>query len=105
AQLPEGGCLPEQVLRVAEADGRPVGFLWIGPGQQPGLAWVNDVEVEPDLRGRGYGRALMHEAERLAAGLGYARVGLNVMAGNPVAIALYDSLGYELMTQQMAKPL
>jgi ribosomal protein S18 acetylase RimI-like enzyme len=104
--LPESGLPEEQVVKKAELDGRHAGYLWVGPAQRsPGIAWVNDVEVAPELRGRGLGRRLMVEAERVAAEMGYQRIGLNVMGGNTVAIRLYDSLGYVVMDQQMSKPI
>ena len=103
--LPEEGLPPDQVVKIAELGGRHAGYLWVGRSLTPGIAWVNDVEVDPELRGHGLGRQLMHEAERLAAELGYQRIGLNVMGGNTAAIRLYDSLGYAVMHQQMSKPV
>lgn len=103
--LPEAGAPADQVIKFAELGGRHAGYLWVGRSQTPGIAWVQDIEVEDALRGRGLGRRLMLEAEKLAAALGYDRIGLNVMGGNTVAIGLYDSLGYTVMHQQMAKPL
>ena len=103
--LPEAGPAEGQVVRIAEVDGRRAGFLWVGRAQIPGIAWVNDVEVDAALRGQGLGRELMQLAEQLAAGLGYERIGLNVMGGNTIAIGLYESLGYTVMHQQMAKPI
>jgi ribosomal protein S18 acetylase RimI-like enzyme len=103
--LPETGLPADQVVKIAELGGRHAGYLWVGRSLTPGIAWVNDVEVDAELRGRGLGRQLMQEAERLAADLGYRRIGLNVMGGNTVAIRLYNSLGYAVMHQQMSKPV
>jgi ribosomal protein S18 acetylase RimI-like enzyme len=105
-QLPVAGPAEDHVIRLAERAGERVGYLWIGPALMiPDMAWVNDIEVEPAFRRQGYGRALMAEAERLAADLGYPKLGLNVMGGNGGAIALYESLGYTVMQQQMQKRL
>jgi ribosomal protein S18 acetylase RimI-like enzyme len=103
--LPEAGARADQVIKIAELGGRHAGYLWVGRSLTAGIAWVQDIEVDTEFRGRGLGRRLMQEAERLAAGLGYDRIGLNVMGGNTVAIRLYDSLGYTVMHQQMSKPL
>ena len=105
-QLPVDGPAEGQVIRLAERAGSGSGYLWIGPALMiPDMAWVNDIEVEPAFRRQGYGRALMLEAERLAADLGYPKLGLNVMGGNSGAIKLYESLGYTVMHQQMQIPL
>lgn len=103
--LPQDGAPDEQVVRIAELDGHHAGYLWVGRGQIPDIAWIQDVVVEEDLRGQGLGRELMRAAEQIAADLGYRRIGLNVMGGNAVAIGLYASLGYTVLHQQMAKNL
>lgn len=88
------------------ADGTPVGILWIGVMDAPSNAWwVFDVEVSPDFRGRGYGRAAMQLAETSAHELGAESLGLNVFGFNTVARGLYESLGYETTALQMKKTL
>jgi ribosomal protein S18 acetylase RimI-like enzyme len=87
---------------------RPVGWLWLAvpdPGGDPAMTWVNNVEVDEEFRGRGYGRQAMLLAEREAAARGMTSVGLNVHGQNTVARGLYDSLGYQVTTQQMKKVL
>ena len=87
---------------------QPVGWLWLAvpfPGGDPAMAWVNYVQVDPEFRGRGYGRQAMVLAEREAAARGMTSVGLNVHGPNVVARALYDSLGYQVTAQQMKKVL
>ena len=69
------------------------------------MAWVNDIEVDEACRGRGYGRQAMLLAEQAARNRGMTSIGLNVHGRNTIARALYDSLGYEVMSQQMKKPL
>lgn len=99
---------PGQVLFRLVAAGRPVGWLWLNVPTADGdplMAWVNYVEVDPAYRGRGYGRAAMLLAEREARARGMTSLGLNVHGRNAVARSLYDSLGYEVTTQQMRKAL
>jgi ribosomal protein S18 acetylase RimI-like enzyme len=92
------------VLLMAEADGEPVGLVWLGqaPGQRVGW-WIYDIEVVPDQRRRGYGRALLEAAEREAQRRGGDSIGLNVFGGNAGARCLYESCGYQVTSTQMRK--
>jgi GNAT superfamily N-acetyltransferase len=69
-----------------------VGTLWLST-ERP-MAFVYNVEVAQRERGRGYGRALMNAGALWSRDHGHPFLGLNVFAHNPVARALYDSLGY-----------
>ncbi len=56
-----------QVLRIgAIEDGKAVGALSLSFDMQNSTAFVDSLYVMPDFRGKGYGRALLEEAERLA---------------------------------------
>jgi ribosomal protein S18 acetylase RimI-like enzyme len=89
------------------AGDRPAGILWLGPSPDgpDGLAWLYYVEIDEDLRGRGYGKAAMAIAERDAAEHGADRLGLNVFGGNTVARRLYESAGYRPTAINMVKHL
>jgi ribosomal protein S18 acetylase RimI-like enzyme len=103
-----GPASPGQVIFRLMAGRQPVGWLWLNVpaiGTDPLMAWVNDIEVDPAYRGSGYGRAAMLLAEREARARGMTSLGLNVHGQNTVARSLYNSLGYEVMAQQMRKPL
>lgn len=73
----------------------------VGFGQlklrEPALAHLARIVVDPRQRGKGYGRtlcaALMQEAPKLFPIDGYS---LFVFRDNPVAIALYESLGFSI---------
>ena len=83
-----------------------VGWLWLGvpgPGSDPLMAWVFEIEIEAPFRGSGYGRAAMRLAEDEARARGMTSLGLNVHGQNVVARSLYESLGYEVMALQMKK--
>ena len=95
------------VFRVMVGEER-VGWLWLAipaGDADPCMGWVSNVEIEGAFRGRGYGRAAMGLAEQEARSRGMTSIGLNVHGQNTVARSLYDSLGYQVMTQQMRKPL
>ena len=83
-----------------------VGWLWLGvpgPDSDPLMAWVFEIEIEPQFRGRGYGRAAMMRAEDEARAHGMTSIGLNVHGQNMAARSLYESLGYDITAMQMKK--
>ncbi|GEB50905.1 GNAT family N-acetyltransferase [Streptomyces cacaoi] len=107
-QLPDGAAGRDAALRVLVHEGVDVGTLWIGYRALPRPdvdAWVYDVEVAEERRGRGHGRALMLLAERVCLDAGAGRLGLNVFADNPRARGLYTSLHYRTVEQHYAKRL
>ncbi|MCW6006298.1 GNAT family N-acetyltransferase [Micromonospora sp. CPCC 205371] len=109
ALLPDGLATEGMLLlRGVLPDGTPVGVAWIGlthPRGNPGCAFLYDIEVDEEHRGSGYGRALLAAAEEAARSHGSKALELNVFGRNTPAIRLYESSGYELVTQQMRKDL
>jgi ribosomal protein S18 acetylase RimI-like enzyme len=106
--LGSGLATPGQLLLRIAAGETPVGWLWLGvpgPDPDPLMAWVYDIKIEAEFRGHGYGRAAMRLAEDEVRSRGMTSLGLNVHGQNTVARSLYDSLGYQVMTQQMKKPV
>jgi len=104
--LPQGLATEQHHLLVAESDGVRVGLLWLRIPAPPGEpAFVFDVEVEEAKRGRGYGRAIMLEAESYAREHGASALRLHVFGSNIVARSLYESLGYETTNLHMSKSL
>ena len=87
--------------------GEEIGLLWVAQQRREGapVGWIYDIKVEEALRGRGYGRTLMVHAEEEARAMGVSRLELNVFGDNPVARALYESLGYAEMSRQLFKDL
>lgn len=82
---------PELFL-VGEMDGRIVASAMAGFDGHRG--WVNYLGVMPDLRGRGYARALMTHIEGLLRELGCPKLNLQVRADNAIAIGFYEAIGY-----------
>ena len=106
--LAEGVETPGHALLTAEdpSDGERVGVLWFGPStDDPTMAWIYDITVDEDERGKGWGRAIMHAFEAEARARGFARAGLNVYGDNHVARRLYESLGYVETARQLHKEL
>jgi len=87
------------IFYLARAGERAAGFVriypvWSSIAVRP--AWIlEDLFVEPDLRGRGIARALMRAAQDHAAATGAREMSLETAVGNLPAQSLYESMGYE----------
>jgi ribosomal protein S18 acetylase RimI-like enzyme len=105
--LPEGLATPAQFVYAVEHDGEVVGSLWLcdRDGEAGRTLFVYALEVDPDHRGRGHGKAAMVLAEDVAREHGLDTITLNVFGGNDVAQSLYRSLGYNEMAIFMRKDL
>ncbi len=57
--------------------------------------YIAMLALYPSFRGRGYGKLLLTEAERLAHERGCTRLTLDVEAGNTVARAVYAAAGFQ----------
>lgn len=102
--LPGGLTTESQFLFTATTEGRRCGVLWLC-ARWPAQGYVYDVEVEPELRGRGLGAALMVHAARWARQRGYPWLGLNVFGHNTRARTLYEQLGYVVEEDHFAREL
>ncbi|SCE98888.1 GNAT family N-acetyltransferase [Micromonospora chokoriensis] len=103
--LPAGAATEAALLRVGRVDDTEVGWIWVTlpPAGGSRQAWIHNIEVHPEHRGRGYARRMIQLIEVELAHLGVPELGLNVFGTNTVAIGLYRSLGFEVTSQQMAK--
>jgi ribosomal protein S18 acetylase RimI-like enzyme len=82
---------PELFL-VGESDGTIVAAAMVGYDGHRG--WVNYLAVAQESRGLDYGRAMMHEAERLLTDLGCPKLSLQIRSDNVEVRAFYEHLGY-----------
>ncbi|MBL1067315.1 GNAT family N-acetyltransferase [Streptomyces sp. 7-21] len=107
--LPPGPGGTRPALRMLAREGTDVGSLWLGlGGARLGHGTgghVVSVAVRPRDQRRGYGRTLMHEAERICRQAGVRRLGLKVSPANDPALRLYASLGYRISGIRLGKPL
>lgn len=106
--LRDGLATPGASIEVLTHDGQAVGQVWVSTREAgPGVvdAFVYDVVVAAGQRGKGYGRALMLHAERIAHAKGAGALGLHVFTGNTPAIGLYESLGYATTYRNVVKAL
>ena len=105
AQLHEAlfGKRPVCEALVAEVEGRAVGFaLYFATFStflcKPGL-YLEDLFVEPELRGRGIGQALLTRLAELAAERGCGRFEWSVLDWNEPSIRFYEGLGATLLRE------
>jgi mycothiol synthase len=105
--VPQGLHTPGMWVFRIVADGQPVGWIWYGlhGPDRPGMAWIYQLDIDEPFRGRGYGTAALAAAEADLARHGSRSAGLFVRGENTAAQRLYDRLGFELISQEMSKPL
>jgi ribosomal protein S18 acetylase RimI-like enzyme len=105
--LPEGLATPRTlILQAVDSDGVAVGRAWVAldhPQGGPDCAYLYDIEVLAERRSQGFGRALLAAVEEEVRKAGVGSLELNVFGSNRVAVSLYSSSGYTVVTQQMRK--
>jgi GNAT superfamily N-acetyltransferase len=97
------GPTPRFTALIAEIDQTPAGFAlyftsystWRG---HHGIR-LEDLYVTPDLRGQGIGRALLTHLACIAINEGCPRLEWDVLAWNAPAIAVYERLGAQILTE------
>ena len=86
---------PEGLL-LLEEDGRVAGSCWtkIHADATPPMGEIFVIGIDPDFRGRGWGRALTEAGLDWLAGRGLTVGMLYVDADNTAAVSLYRSMGF-----------
>lgn len=56
--------------------------------------WINYLAVAPGMRRRGFGCAMMREAEHRLRDTGCPKINLQIRQANAAVIAFYEALGY-----------
>ena len=107
--LPDGRKTPDNyIFKIVDNEsGMIVGNLWVAvnlKGELPG-AYIFDIYVDEEYRGKGYGRATMMELEKVVKGFGYNRISLQVFGHNKIAFSLYESCGYGITNIVMSKTI
>lgn len=97
--LPDGLATPGHAFWAIDVDEERVAMIWVRHRNEPGRSFVLSVQVTPEHRGKGYGKAIMRLGERLTFDAGDSHLALNVFGQNATAIGLYTSLGYTVTDQ------
>ena len=91
------GHSPKVFCQLAEVDGKPAGFaLWyytFSTFQGRHGIWLEDLFVNPDMRGHGVGKALLADLARRCVREGLGRYEWNVLDWNQPSIDFYVSQG------------
>ena len=72
----------------------PVGHLWVHVDPRSRRAFIYQIRIDEEYRGKGYGKRTLELLEEELVAAGVTRISLNVFAPNHVARALYEKLGY-----------
>jgi GNAT superfamily N-acetyltransferase len=97
------GPTPFYFCLIAEHDGQPAGFAlsffnystWLG---RPGV-YLEDLFVEPKLRGLGIGKALLQRVAGIAVEKGCQRMQWQVLDWNTPAVEFYRAMGGEFLDE------
>ncbi|WP_433544275.1 GNAT family N-acetyltransferase (plasmid) [Streptomyces sp. CA-294286] len=85
-----------RVLLARGADGSLAGFVSASYAPWNRRLAIEDIEVAPEHRGRGVGRALMRRAEEFARERGAGHIWLEVTNVNVPAVRAYQRMGFAL---------
>lgn len=105
--LPQGLQSPDNYLFTVYDDGTPVGVIWMKANLERPIksGFIFELYIDESQRGKGYGKQAMLLIEEQARALGLESIGLHVFAVNEVARNLYERVGYEVTSLNMAKKL
>ena len=107
--LPQGAQTPDHYLfEIKEAPGgTTVGTVWFAvlEARHVRTAFVYDLRIGEEHRRHGHATAAMEQVERHVREMGATRLGLHVFAFNSGAQALYEKLGFEVLSHNLQKTL
>ena len=103
--LPKGVRTPRQHLWCVEDEtSTVVGYLWVEVNNDH-RAFIYYIIMASAQRGRGYGRQTLELLEAELRPHGITHIALNVFSPNRRAAQLYEKVGYQVVSQTMAKAL
>ncbi|MGZ3693204.1 MAG: GNAT family N-acetyltransferase [Bdellovibrionota bacterium] len=104
--LPEGARTPDHFIYsvIEKSSNRVVGTFW-WTLRKNNRAWVYDIMLGEESRGKGYGRATMLLGQADMKAKGVTTLELHVFGHNDIAQNLYRSLGFQATNIVMSKKL
>ena len=84
-----------------------LGVLWVQVKMEenPRRAFINDFVIEPQFRGKGFGKQALQILDKKMEEMSVESIMLHVFAHNTTAIGLYEKLGYEVTNLYMSKSM
>lgn len=86
---------------VAEIDGRVVGFISTRQDREAGIGHIPNLSLEPDCRGKGFGRKLIEFALQHFRDAGLTHAKIETLEQNAIGNHLYTSLGFREIARQI----
>ncbi len=105
--FPKGIHTPgHHIMQILDCEEK-VGFIWFEIRERGGIkeAYLWDIIINENYRGKGYGKAAMTSLEEFAKKEGAERISLNVFGSNTIARNLYAKMGYYEAAIMMIKYL
>ena len=104
--IPQGPATPNHYFwTVADESSAGIGWLWVFVEPEKGRAFIYDIALAEEQRGKGYGRQTLQVLESMVRPMGIRRIALNVFGKNAVARHLYDTEGYYVVATAMQKDI
>lgn len=85
--------------------GRRIGASWVFIDAATDAAFIYELFLEEDERGKGFGRKALDALQQFSKSQGAKTLALNVFANNLRARKLYDSFGFAPVSTDMIKPI
>lgn len=105
--LPDGVKTKDHFLYIIKNHKTSIGILWLSKksNESKEFAYINDIDIKPEFRDRGFGKESMLLAEKEALKLDLNSISLHVFGHNDRAIGLYQKVGYRTTNIVMTKDL
>jgi GNAT superfamily N-acetyltransferase len=104
--IPQGLATPDHYFwTVMDEGGVGIGSLWVFVDPAKGRAFIYDIALAEERRGKGYGRQTLQVLESAVRPMGVRRIALNVFGKNAVARHLHDTVGYYVVATAMQKDI
>ncbi len=86
--------IANSVTVVAVSEGRIVGYASVYFRKNSRISHLESIAVDPDYQGRGLGKMLLDEVEKISIGMNCTLIVLETFEKNAAALRLYERSGY-----------